>query len=163
MKRQLWLAAVLSLAFGTSVYATNDGPGCGLGGQVMKGKSGVAAHLSATSTNATGFQTIDMTLGTSGCKQDAVVLRAHEQEAFVATNLGALNQEMAQGQGQHVAALASLMGCPATLGGEFASMSQESYGTVFAQADTTATGVLASLKDEMGRRPALASTCSRIS
>lgn len=164
MKRQLLLIAALSLAFGTSAWATNDGPGCGLGSQLFKGQSGVVPHVLAATTNGTsGNATFGMTSGTSGCKQDNVVLREKEQEAFVATNLGTLNQEMAQGQGQHVTALASLMGCPTAVYGEFAQMSQDSYGTVFAQSDVKAGTVLASLKDEMGRHPALASSCSRIS
>jgi hypothetical protein len=102
-------------------------------------------------------------MGTSGCKKDGVVQQSKEQEVFVTANLGALNQEMAQGQGDHIAALASLMGCPTAMQGEFAQMSRASYRTLFSDADITASAVLASLKDEMGRRPMLASSCSRIS
>jgi len=162
MKRVLVALAFLGLVFGSSAFAA-EGPGCGLGGEVMKGNSGLVMHLVATFLNGlSSNQTFGMTSGTSGCKADSVILNEKEQEAFVATNLGTLNQEMAQGQGEHVTALASLMGCPAEMTGEFARVSQESYGTVFASADVQAGAVLATLKDEVGRRPALASSCSRL-
>jgi hypothetical protein len=163
MKRILVVLGLISATFASTAWATQHGPGCGLGAKIWEGSSGVVSMTLAATTNVTAFQTFAITSGTSGCHADGVILRDKEQEAFVATNLSVLNQEMAQGQGQHVAALAALMGCPAALHGDFASMSQESYGTVFAQADTTAPGVLASLKAELGRRPVLASTCSRLS
>jgi hypothetical protein len=164
MKRALLALAFLGLVFGSSAFAAQEGPGCGLGGNVMAGKSGLLMNLVATFLNGlSSNQTFGMTSGTSGCKADSVILNDKAQEAFVATNLGTLNQEMAQGQGEHVTALASLMGCPTEMSGEFARVSQESYGTVFASADVQAGAVLASLKDEMGRHPALASSCSRLS
>jgi hypothetical protein len=164
MKRVLVMLGLIGLALGTTAFAANEGPGCGLGSQLFKGQSGLVPMSLAATTNATSWnQTFGMTSGTSGCKTDSVILNEKEQEAFVATTLSVLNQEMAQGQGQHITALASLLGCPATVHGDFARMSQDSYGTVFAQSDVQASVVLASLKDEMGRRPALASSCSRIS
>ncbi len=163
MKRILMVLGLIGVVFAGNAWAKQEGPGCGLGAQIWQGQSGVVPMVLAVTTNGTGFQTFAITSGTSGCKADGVVLKDKEQEAFVATNLEALNQEMAQGQGQHVAALASLMGCPTSVQGAFAEMSQTTYGTVFAQADTSATVVLASLKDEMGRRPVLASSCTRLS
>jgi hypothetical protein len=163
MKRMLVLLGLIGMAFGTTAFAAQDGAGCGLGSMLFKGQSGMIPNLLAMTTNGMFGNTFAMTSGTSGCKADSVVMKDKEQEAFVATTLSALNQEMAQGQGQHLTALASLLGCPAAVHGDFARMSQESYGTVFAQSDVQAGVVLASLKDEMGRRPTLASSCTRIS
>ena len=164
MKRALLMLGLVGIAFGTTAWGANEGPGCGLGAQLFKGQSGVVPMtLAATTNGISGNQTFGMTSGTSGCKADSVILNEKEQEVFVASNLSVLNQEMAQGQGQHVAALASLLGCPTAVQGEFAQMSQESYGSVFPQTDVGAGAVLASLKDEMGRRPVLASSCSRMS
>jgi hypothetical protein len=163
MKRVLILVGLLSITLGANAWATEDGPGCGLGKQLFKGQSGLVPQVLAWLINGTFSGTSAMTTGTSGCKADSVILHEYEQNVFVASNLGVLNQEMAQGQGQHVAALASLMGCPASTYGEFAQMSQETYGTVFASADVEAGTVLASLKQELGQRPALAASCSRIS
>jgi hypothetical protein len=164
MKRVIVALAFLGLAFGSSAFAANEGPGCGLGSNLFKGQSGVLPMtLAATTNGISGNQTFGMTSGTSGCKADSVIMNEKEQEAFVAANLSTLNQEMAQGQGAHVTALASLMGCPTAAQGEFARVSQESYGAVFASTDVQAGAVLASLKDEMGRHPVLASSCSRLS
>lgn len=163
MKRMLVLLGLIGMALSTTAFAAQDGAGCGLGAMLFTGQSGMVPNLLAMTTNGMFGNTFSMTSGTSGCKADSVVLREKEQEAFVATTLSELNQEMAQGQGQHLTALASLMGCPAAVHADFARMSQESYGTVFAQSDASAVVVLASLKDEMGRHPTLASSCSRIS
>lgn len=164
MKR---LLTVLGLIAGLTLACNSwaaEGAGCGLGTQLFKGQSGLLPNVLAMTTNEFySTDTFAMTSGTSGCKTDGVVMQSKEQEVFVAVNLGALNQEMAQGQGQHVTALAALMGCPADLQGKFAQMSQESYGTLFGQTDVSATAVLASLKDEMGRRPTLAASCTRLS
>ena len=164
MKRVLMALAFLGLVCGGSAFAANEGPGCGLGYMLFKGQTGILPMTLAATTNGIfGNQTFGITSGTSGCKADSVILNDKAQEAFVADNLGTLNQEMAQGQGEHVTALASLMGCPTATYGEFARVSQESYGTVFTSADVQAGAVLASLKDELGRHPALASSCSRLS
>lgn len=162
MKRIVLILGMVALSLG-SAWASDDGSGCGLGSMAWKGQSGVIPNVLAISTNGTFYATFAMTSGTSNCKADGVVLQSKEQEVFVAANLGALDQEMAQGQGEHVVALAALMGCPTAMQGEFAQMSQESYRTVFSQVDVTPTAVLSSLKDEMGRRPVLAASCSRIS
>jgi hypothetical protein len=163
MKRMLVLLGLIGMAFGSTAFAAQDGAGCGLGSMLFKGQSGMVPNLLAMTTNGMFGNTFSMTSGTMGCKADSVILREKEQEAFVATTLSELNQEMAQGQGQHVTALASLLGCPTAVHGDFARMSQDSYGKVFAQSDVQAVAVLASLKDEMGRHPVLASSCSRIS
>jgi hypothetical protein len=92
-----------------------------------------------------------------------VVKKEYEQQQFVAANLDSLSQEMAQGQGDHVTALAGLMGCSSAVQGEFAKLSQEKYGAIFTSADAQPLVVLASLKQEMTREPALAASCSRIS
>jgi Protein of unknown function (DUF3015) len=164
MKRVLVALAFLGLVFGTSAYASNEGPGCGLGTQLFKGQSGVLPMtLAATTNGISGNQTFGMTSGTSGCKADSVIMNDKAQEAFVATNLSTLNQEMAQGQGEHVMALASLMGCPTAAQSEFARVSQESYGSVFATTDAQPNVVLATLKEEIGRHPTLAASCSSLS
>lgn len=164
MKYVLMFLALVGLVLGgTSAWAGSTGPGCGLGTQLFKGQSGLIPNLLAYTTNGTFSNTFAVTSGTSGCKADNVVLRDKEQEVFVAANLGALNQELAQGQGQHVTALAALMGCPMSVQSVFASLSQEKYEKLFSSADVQATVMLAALKSEMGQQPVLAASCTRIS
>jgi len=163
MKRLLGLMVLVGL-FAAPAFAANDGAGCGLGSQLFKGQSGLVPNVLAATTNGTlGNNTFGMTSGTSGCNKDSVVKKEHEQKLFVAANLDNLSQEMAQGQGEHVTALAGLMGCPSTVQGAFAKMSQEKYGQIFTTADAQPLAVLAGLKQEMNREPALAASCSRIS
>ena len=163
MKRILGLVALASL-LALPAMAAQDGSGCGLGAQVFKGQSGVAPHVLAATTNGTsGNQTFGITSGTSGCKADAVVKQEVEQQMFVAANLDNLSQEMAQGQGEYLHALAGLMGCPGSVQGEFANLSQEKYAVLFPTADAQPMAVLIGLKSEMAGRPALAASCTRIS
>jgi hypothetical protein len=54
------------------------------------------------------------------------------------------------------------MGCPTAAQGEFAKLSQEKYGTLFPAADAHPDAVLASLKVELARHPALAASCTRL-
>jgi hypothetical protein len=70
---------------------------------------------------------------------------------------------MAQGQGGYLHALAGLMGCPGGVHGEFAKLSQEKYPVLFPTADAQPMTVLTGLESEMAGRPALASSCTRIS
>ena len=162
MKRVIVIAGLLAM-FGGSAYASGDGAGCGLGSMVFKGQKGMIPNLLAATTNGTsGSQTFGITSGTSNCKADAVVQREHEQRIFVAANLDTLSQQMAQGSGAHVSALAGLMGCSTESQGEFARMGQEKYGVIFSSTDAQPEAVLATLKDEMGRHPTLAASCTRI-
>lgn len=163
MKRVLGILALLALAT-MPALAAQDGAGCGLGAQLFKGQSGVVPHVLAATTNGTfGNQTFGITSGTSGCNADSVVKQEYEQQLFVAASLDNLSQEMAQGRGEYVNALSGLMGCPATLQGEFARLSQERYGHIFTSAVAEPAGVLANLKHEMKSRPVLAASCGRIS
>ncbi|HEX7928496.1 MAG TPA: DUF3015 domain-containing protein [bacterium] len=163
MKRILGILAVAVL-FATPAFAANDGAGCGLGSQLFKGQSGLVPNVLAATTNGSlGNNTFGMTSGTSGCNADSVVKKEYEQQQFVAANLDSLSQEMAQGQGEHVTALAGLMGCAAVVQGNFAKLSQEKYSAIFTGADAQPLAVLASLKQEIRQEPALAASCSRIS
>lgn len=163
MKRLLGALALLALVAAPAL-AAQDGAGCGLGAQLFKGQSGVVPHVLAATTNGTfGNQTFGITSGTSGCNADSVVKQEYEQQRFVAANLENLSQEMAQGQGAYVNALSGLMGCPATLQGEFVRLSQDRYGRIFTSATAEPAVVLANLKLEMTGHPTLAASCNRIS
>lgn len=83
--------------------------GCGLGSVVM-GKSG--GQISAATTNGTVYsQFFGITTGTLNCTDDGVALNDREQELFTEANFELIKQEIAQGEGENIYALASLMGC----------------------------------------------------
>lgn len=163
MRKCLFLAIAGTLLFVGSAVAAETGPGCGLGKLVFDGKKGILFHTLAWTTNGTlSNQTFGITSGTLGCDADAVILREKEQEVFVAANFERLSQDMAQGRGQYVDAMANLMGCGPAVRTDFARMSQERYDAIFTPtADTMS--VLASVKREVAAHPALASSCTRVS
>lgn len=91
-----------------------------------------------------GMVTIDITYsptftsastsGTSGCKNWDLVQRWKKQrQQFVIADWKHLKRESAQGKGQHLKALAHLMGCPTHVGPEFERQIQVAYPTLFAE------------------------------
>ena len=162
-KKTIVLVMALSLVYLTSAVAAQNGAGCGLGGMVLEGESGLLMNTIAQTLNGTGSQTFGMTSGTSGCDTDQVVKSDKEQEVFVAVNLETISEEMAQGNGEHLNALATLMGCSTSVHGEFAGLTQEKYNVLFAGAETSTPELLSGLKREMIAHPALSAACTRIS
>jgi hypothetical protein len=113
MKKVLGILVALGLLAAPVAFAKQEGPGCGLGAKVWTGQKGMITHLSAATTNnLISPQTSAITSGTSGCDSDTTVWQDQQQRVFVAANLGSLSQDMAQGHGQYLNALAGLMGCP---------------------------------------------------
>ena len=161
-KKLIGLIMAFSLLPAAAVLA-DEAAGCGLGKTLWEGQSGLLANVSAATTNATGIQTFGMTSGTSGCNADSTVKTEKEQEVFVAVNLENISQEMAQGNGEHLRALATLMGCSTGVYGEFAGMTQDKYEVLFPAADTSTLNLLSGLKREMSANPTLAGGCTRIS
>lgn len=146
---------------GSSGPMAASGPGCGLGYMLFQGQRGVLPQILAATTNGTfGNQTFGMTTGTSGCSQDGIVSREHETALYARATIENLSQEMAQGQGEHLASLAVLMGVPAELHPAFFQLTQQHYATLFPTADTDPSEMLAALKALLAADPVLASAAS---
>ena len=162
MKKLLILSLMVGLVYIPSAFAGNAS-GCGLGSIVWQGQKGLVPNLLAVTTNGTSAsQTFGITSGTSNCDANATVDIRAAQEIFVAANLDSLSQDMAQGQGQYVEALAGLMGCPVTVRSDFSRMTQESYSGIFTSAQPDASAVIGSLKAALLQNPALAGSCTRV-
>ena len=163
MKKLLVLVALAVLLAAPSAFAGNSA-GCGLGHLLWQGQTGMVPNvLGATTNGSFGSQTFGVTTGTSGCNANDSVYNQQQQEQFVAVNYEKLSQEMAQGQGQYVSALAELMGCNAAAHTEFAQLSQSKYETLFSAPDMDAQAMLGSLKGELAKDAVLAGSCTRIS
>lgn len=135
-----------------------SGPGCGLGYMLFQGQRGLLPQVLAATTNGTfGNQTFGMTTGTSGCSQDGIVSREHETALYAQATIENLSQEMAQGQGEHLASLASLMGVPADLQPVFFQLTQQHYATLFPGERNDAAEMLTALKAILAADPVLAS------
>ncbi len=146
---------------GTSGPQSKSGPGCGLGYLLFQGQRGILPQILAATTNGTfGNQTFGMTTGTSGCSPDGIVSREHETALYAQATIENLSQEMAQGQGEHLASLATLMGVPADLQPAFFQLTQEHYATLFPSAQNDSTAMLTALTSLLAADPVLASVVS---
>jgi hypothetical protein len=146
---------------GTSGPMAKSGPGCGLGYMLFQGQRGLVPQILAATTNGTfANQTFGMTTGTSGCSQDGIVSREHETAVYAQATIENLSQEMAQGQGEHLASLATLMGVPAELHGAFFQLTQQHYASLFPTENNDAAQMLTALKTVLAADPVLASVVS---
>jgi hypothetical protein len=148
MSKRLIAVAALALA-PLAAHADNDA-GCGLGTQVMAGKSGVFAHLVATYTNGLlGNQTFGITSGTLGCNGGSEVTADADLRKFASTNLDQLTVEMAAGEGEALTALAGLYGIDQQDRAAFYGLTKSNYGTIVHGDNVTAGEVLASIRTLM--------------
>ena len=96
-----------------------------------------------------------MTSGTLGCDPENTVSNEYQRKVFVASNMDNLAQEMAQGQGDHLASLAELMGVAKEDKPAFYSFTQDQYASLFSKPDVDAQQMLASLDSAMTTNPVL--------
>ena len=109
MKRLVLSAALLT---SSSVYAVSPGGSdCGWGNMLFEGQSGLPAHLLASITNGTsGNQTFGMTFGTNGCSVDGGLSYGGESMLAFSNILDEFSEDVAQGQGEAIDAVAVMMG-----------------------------------------------------
>jgi hypothetical protein len=155
--------AVKVMAPGSGVADARSGPGCGVGYILFKGQHGVVPQVLAATTNGSfGNQTFGMTTGTLGCSQDGIVSREHEIKVYAQVTIDNLAQEMAQGQGEHVASLAALIGIPTDLQPAFFRLTQEHYASLFPSEHTDAIAMLDALKTILAADPVLSTVVSPV-
>jgi len=163
---------VLSIAviFGTHaglVMAANPdtGPGCGLGKLAWgdyKNQKNIAPQVMMATTNGTfGSNTFGISFGTSGCTNDGKVMAEHKTTMFAQLNFENLAQEMAQGQGEHLASLATLMGVPAEHQAEFFAMTQERYTSLINTGEASPVAMVKAINDAIATHPVLAQVSTR--
>jgi hypothetical protein len=128
-----------------SAAMANDA-GCGLGGMIIKQNTKVMQLLAAT-TNGTGFQTVGITFGTSGCTANGLVMNEKQIQYFVEVNQEELTREMAQGRGEKISTLAALNGCatPAQITA-FNAKAQASFERIVPNPKTTAVDFVSNMK-----------------
>ena len=112
--------------------------GCGLWSRVITSKErgaqlGVSVLRIVPYIGSIDSQISGITSGTSNCVATRADFAQAEGEVFVAINVNSLTKETAQGEGQHLSALAEILGCPHE---EFARVSQKSYHEIFENQDS---------------------------
>ncbi len=145
MLKKTAIAALLLLAPAGAALADKD-VGCGIGTQIWAGQSGLIPKVLAATTNGSfGNQTFGITTGTLGCSSDGVITAANRLPMFAGTNLDQLSAEMAAGQGEALAAMATLYGVAEADRAAFYRMTQQHYAEIFASDTVTAGDVLAAV------------------
>jgi hypothetical protein len=163
-KKPLAFVFALFLVMGMSGMALgahdNTGPGCGLGQLAWAdhpNKENIAPQVMMATTNGTfGAQTFGISSGTSGCTNDGKVWASEKVNVFTAMNFDNLSQEMAQGQGEHLTSLATLMGIPEENHQDFFAMTQENYTTLVQAGKTSPKAVVKAIHDAMSGHIVLA-------
>jgi hypothetical protein len=160
----LGVVAVASQA-GLAMAANPDtGPGCGLGKIAwadFKNQKNIAPQVLMVTTNGTGMNTFAISSGTSGCTNDGQVWASERANVFAAINLDNLSQEMAQGKGEHLASLATLMGVPNEQHAAFFALTQERYTALVQEGETSSVALVKTLNDAISKSPVLAQAVSR--
>ena len=137
----------------------DNGPGCGLGKLAWMDYGSpkqIAPQVMMATTNGTfGSQTFGISSGTSGCTNDGVIMK-NKHLNIASRSFENLAQEMAQGQGEHLASLATLLGVPQEDQQEFFALVQAKYSILVGSDDTTAVTMLQALQAAMAQHPVLA-------
>lgn len=162
----LSIAVLFGSQAGLAMAANPDtGPGCGLGKvlwQDYKGQKEIGPQvLQATTNGSFGTGTFGISTGTLGCTNDGKFMSEQKTTMFASLNFEALTAEMAQGQGEHLASLASLMGVPSEQQPAFFAMTQERYTSLVQAGETSPVALVKSLNDAIAGHPVLAKASVR--
>lgn len=140
MIKKTLAGAILLTASSASFAVAPGGPGCGWGNMLMEGNSGHAFHFLATTTNGTsGNATFGMTSGTNGCSVDGSL--TYGGKSLIASIMSELSEDVAQGQGEAVNAVAVSMGVEKTDRDHFAKVMHDNFSQLFTSANVTSSEV----------------------
>ncbi len=161
----LSVAVLLGLQAGIAMAANPDtGPGCGLGKLAWSDyahQKNIAPQVMMATTNGFGSGTFGISSGTSGCTNDGKVMAEQKTTLFAELNFENLSQEMAQGQGEHLASLATLMGVPAEHQAEFFAMTQERYTSLVKTGEASPVAMVKAINSAIATHPVLAQVSTR--
>lgn len=148
------LPGLLSLPM---VSAADSGPGCGLGQQIWAGKSGLAAHVMAATTNGTSSnQLFGLSFDSLGCDGESVITAQYLRNLYVANNLDNIARDAAKGDGEHLQSLAKLLDIAERDKTAFFSMTRSNYDMLFSASTASSQQWLAILDQALLAEPQLA-------
>src|SRR2546428_13694211 len=164
----LQVAVALVCFSATAALAAGNpdtGPGCGLGKLAWADfhhQKNIGPQVWMATTNGTfGSQTFGISTGTSGCTNDGKVMAEQKTTMFAQLNFENLSQEMAQGQGEHLASLATLMGVPAEHQAAFFALTQERYTSLVKTGEASPVAMVKAINDAIATHPVLAKISTR--
>ena len=172
--RKIFIVGLVALSFlGVQVSVSladgisDNGPGCGLGKELWKNESNtdtIGKHLLISTTNNPFFVPLQagaISSGTWGCKNNGKLMAEQKVTMFAKVNFENLSQEMAQGQGEHLASLATLMGVPVERHAEFFAMTQERYTSLVKAGEASSVAMVKAINDAIATHPVLAQVSTR--
>jgi hypothetical protein len=162
MRIRSTLFAAGALALAALCWPAAGWADCGPGPLITMNKKGIVLQSLGMTTNATWLPlgAASITTGTSGCTNSGLIRAEYEAEFFLATAGQNVEQDVAQGGGPYVAAVAELMGCPPERQGDFARLAQSRFAALPAGAERQPARWLAQLRAELATEPALAAACT---
>ena len=140
----------------------DSGPGCGLGKMAWaqyKQQKNIVPQILMGITNQwlpPFNQSFGISYETSGCTNDEKLWAEEKATMFAGINFENLSQDMAQGQGEHLASLATLLGVPAEQQAEFFAMTQERYTSLIQSGEASPVALVKALHEVMAAHPVLA-------
>lgn len=140
----------------------DSGPGCGLGKMAWQGykqQKNITPQILMGITNQwlpPFNQSLGISYETSGCTNDEKLWAEEKATMFAGIDFENLSQDMAQGRGEHLASLATLLGVPAEQQAEFFAMTQERYTSLIQSGEASPIALVKALHDAMAAHPVLA-------
>lgn len=132
--KKFFVVIAVALMTSSAFAAKYGSAGCGLGSVIFEGDQTWWKQVLAATTNATGVQTIGITLGTSNCDSPAP-LKISQTEAYIEANKVALANDIARGNGETIMGLSKVYGCTNTM--EFGQALKTNYSSIFATHEAT--------------------------
>lgn len=145
MKSKL-IGAVLLLSGSVALADAPGGPNCGWGNMILEGKTGLANHMFALTTNGTsGNATFGMTLGTNGCDVEGPLTYGGESMVWFNNILDEYSTDVALGHGEALNAVAVMIGVEPEDRSHFNDVMHDNFTQLFPSTDTTGQEVLDSM------------------
>ncbi len=136
---------------------SDTGPGCGWGKIWWAQDSGARTKgvqiLMATSNGMFGNQTFGISSGTLGCTNDGKWWAHQKTIMFAELNYEALTDQIAQGRGEHLASLATLMGIPDERHALFFALAQARYESLTVLGDSSPGTLVDELSEAIEKHP----------
>ena len=136
----------------------DKGDGCGLGWQVTQKRTMIATTTRAT-TNGFVPPTFGMTSGTIGCEQHSFAKNEEAGAKFAYNNFDSLSIEMAEGNGEFLAAFARTLGCNDNAVEHFGAFTQKNYRSIIRSEKTSAVEMFKNVRTQMSKDAVLATQC----
>jgi hypothetical protein len=152
---KFFMFCLLGMGWALNALAEDKSVGCGLGEMVAPKKTMVSATTRA-GVNYVLPNTFSMTSGTSGCAAHTLVKIEKRAIHYTEVNYDSLEMEMAQGQGEFLNGLASVLGCEQNA---FGQATQLNYGKIVPQNERSPIKLLDSVHELIRTSPDLAKAC----